>query len=55
MAYSLMGIFDVSMPILYGEGVVNAHQRHKDEIYRSHKAKSQTQVMTVANSQRLER
>ncbi|KAK6379476.1 hypothetical protein LTS17_006394 [Exophiala oligosperma] len=37
MAYSLMGIFDVSMPILYGEGGANAHRRLEDEIHRSYK------------------
>ncbi|KIX06114.1 uncharacterized protein Z518_04088 [Rhinocladiella mackenziei CBS 650.93] len=37
-AYCLMGIFDVSMPLLYGEGE-KAFLRLKDEIDRSSKAK----------------
>ncbi|KAK5311901.1 hypothetical protein LTR93_011541 [Exophiala xenobiotica] len=36
-AYSLMGIFDVSMPIVYGEGGANARRRLEDEIHRSYK------------------
>lgn len=33
-AYSLLGIFDVSMPPLYGEGIQNAFRRLKDEIHK---------------------
>lgn len=32
MAYSLLGIFDVSIPIRYGEGKANAFKRLEDEI-----------------------
>jgi len=31
-AYSLLGIFDVNMPSIYGEGMARAFQRLKDEI-----------------------
>lgn len=31
-AYSLLGIFDVYMPSIYGEGMARAFQRLKDEI-----------------------
>ncbi|KAI1735460.1 HET-domain-containing protein [Xylaria scruposa] len=33
-AYSLMGLFDVNMPLLYGEGGVKAFQRLQDEIVK---------------------
>ena len=32
MAYSLLGIFDISMPAIYGEGERNAFRRLRDEI-----------------------
>jgi hypothetical protein len=32
LVYSLMGIFDVSMPVIYGEGEAKAMGRLKDEI-----------------------
>ncbi|KAI1756080.1 HET-domain-containing protein [Xylaria castorea] len=34
-AYSLMGLFNVNMPLLYGEGRVKAFQRLQDEIIKS--------------------
>ena len=34
MAYSLLGIFDISMPAIYGEGERNAFRRLRDEIDR---------------------
>jgi hypothetical protein len=34
-AYSLLGIFDVNMPILYGEGLVKAFRRLQEEIMKS--------------------
>ncbi|KAF2120666.1 hypothetical protein BDV96DRAFT_595098 [Lophiotrema nucula] len=34
-AYSLMGLFDVQMPILYGEGLQNAFARLLDEIMKT--------------------
>jgi hypothetical protein len=35
-AYSLLGIFDVSMPMIYGEGKVKAFKRLKREIREEH-------------------
>jgi Heterokaryon incompatibility protein (HET) len=35
IAYSLMGIFSVSMPILYGEGAYKAFRRLQEEIIKS--------------------
>ncbi|PMD14701.1 hypothetical protein NA56DRAFT_664564 [Hyaloscypha hepaticicola] len=35
MAYCLMGIFDVNMPLLYGEGMDKAFIRFQEEIMRS--------------------
>ena len=32
MAYSLLGIFDVHMPLIYGEGMKNAFRRLREEI-----------------------
>ncbi|KAJ4357571.1 uncharacterized protein N0V89_002147 [Didymosphaeria variabile] len=34
-AYSLMGLFDINMPILYGEGLEKAFTRLQEEIFRS--------------------
>ena len=34
-AYSLMGIFDINMPLLYGEGQVRAFRRLQEEIIKS--------------------
>jgi hypothetical protein len=39
-AYSLFGIFDVQMPLLYGEGEVKAFQRLRDAIDKPFKGKS---------------
>ncbi|KIX06501.1 uncharacterized protein Z518_04477 [Rhinocladiella mackenziei CBS 650.93] len=36
-AYSLLGIFDVSIPIRYGEGIANAFKRLEDEINKQMK------------------
>jgi hypothetical protein len=38
-AYSLLGIFDVSMPLIYGEGRDNAISRLKEEIDKPSKGK----------------
>ena len=35
LVYSLMGIFDVSMPVIYGEGEAKAMRRLKNEIEKS--------------------
>ena len=33
-AYSLLGIFDISMPLIYGEGAEKAFERLKEELFR---------------------
>jgi hypothetical protein len=38
-AYSLLGIFDVYMPLIYGEGRENAFKRLRDEIDKASKGK----------------
>jgi hypothetical protein len=37
--YSLLGIFDVSMPVIYGEGKDKASRRLEEEIHKSYKGK----------------
>ncbi|KAF8846559.1 kinesin light chain 1 [Acephala macrosclerotiorum] len=37
MAYSLLGIFDVNMPLIYGEGEVKALKRLREEIEKASK------------------
>jgi hypothetical protein len=32
IAYSLLGIFDIPMPLIYGEGMKNAFRRLREEI-----------------------
>jgi heterokaryon incompatibility protein (HET) len=39
-AYSLLGIFDVYMPLIYGEGRENAFQRLQEKIDKASKGKS---------------
>jgi Heterokaryon incompatibility protein (HET) len=39
-AYSLLGIFDVYMPLIYGEGRENAFQRLREKIDKASKGKS---------------
>jgi hypothetical protein len=34
-AYSLLGIFDIHMPLIYGEGEANAFRRLREEIDKS--------------------
>jgi hypothetical protein len=46
-AYSLLGIFDVYMPLIYGEGRENAFKRLQEEIDRASKGKSFTSVASV--------
>ncbi|KAL3417967.1 PFS domain-containing protein [Phlyctema vagabunda] len=33
-AYSLLGIFDISMPVIYGEGAQKAFERLKEELFK---------------------
>jgi hypothetical protein len=44
MAYSLLGIFDVYMPLIYGEGREKALKRLREEIDRSSKGKSLSSI-----------
>jgi len=37
--YSLLGIFNVSMPLIYGEGKDNASRRLQEEIHKYYKGK----------------
>lgn len=37
LVYSLLGIFDVTMPLIYGEGKDRAFRRLDDEIHKLHK------------------
>jgi hypothetical protein len=46
-AYALLGIFDVYMPLLYGEGRENAFIRLQEEIDRSLKGKSLSIIMAL--------
>ena len=39
-AYSLLGIFDVQMPLIYGEGRKSAFRRLREEIAKARKGKS---------------
>jgi hypothetical protein len=39
-AYSLLGIFDVYMPLIYGEGRENAFRRLREEMDKVSKGKS---------------
>jgi len=35
LAYALLGIFDVHMPLIYGEGLGNAQKRLREEIQKA--------------------
>jgi len=37
MAYALLGLFDVNMPLLYGEGGPKAFRRLQEEILKQKK------------------
>jgi hypothetical protein len=43
-AYTLLGIFDIQVPIIYGEGRVNAHKRLCEEIDKPLKGEHRTSV-----------
>jgi Heterokaryon incompatibility protein (HET) len=45
-AYSLLGIFDVHMPLIYGEGRQNAFGRLKDEIAKSSRTRISSGVLS---------
>ncbi|KAH8684251.1 heterokaryon incompatibility protein-domain-containing protein [Tricladium varicosporioides] len=46
-AYSMLGIFDVSMAPIYGEGVENAFERLHDELLRREKKRAHDQLSAV--------
>jgi hypothetical protein len=50
-AYSLLGIFDVYMPLIYGEGRRNAFKRLREEIDKASKGKHITTVYIRHGSQ----
>ena len=43
-AYSLLGIFNIQIPVLYGEGRENAFKRLREEIYKPSKGERRTSV-----------
>ena len=45
--YSLLGIFDVSMPPIYGEGMAKAFDRLRDELYKREKKRSHDKLSAV--------
>jgi hypothetical protein len=46
-AYSLLGIFDVYMPLIYGEGRESAFKRLREEIDKASKGKSFSPITRV--------
>jgi hypothetical protein len=46
-AYSLLGIFDVYMPLIYGEGRESAFKRLREEIDKASKGKSFSPITSV--------
>ncbi|KAH8723068.1 heterokaryon incompatibility protein-domain-containing protein [Phaeosphaeriaceae sp. PMI808] len=48
-AYSLLGIFSIFMPLIYGEGEENAFKRLRRELNESRKDVSQSQTSTLTN------
>ena len=44
IAYSLLGIFDVNMPLIYGEGREKALKRLREEIDKASKGRSFSSV-----------
>jgi hypothetical protein len=46
-AYSLLGIFDVNMPLIYGEGKDKAMQRLREEIEKTFKGISFSTIISV--------
>lgn len=44
MAYCLLGIFDVNMPMIYGEGRLKAQRRLREEIQKAVKGEKKPQI-----------
>ena len=51
IAYSLLGIFDVNMPLLYGEGKLKAFRRLQEEIIKT----SEDETLFAMGKHRLQR
>ena len=51
MAYSLLGIFDVNMPLIYGEGKEKALKRLKEEIEKASKGRSFSSITSTYQKQ----
>ncbi|RYP25684.1 hypothetical protein DL766_006952 [Monosporascus sp. MC13-8B] len=49
-AYSLLGIFDVQMPLIYGEGKEKAFKRLQEEIDKARKGKLALSILTIIKS-----
>ncbi|RFU26913.1 hypothetical protein B7463_g9425, partial [Scytalidium lignicola] len=49
-AYSMLGIFDVSMPLIYGEGAEKAFQRLHDELYKHSKKRHSHELSWISDS-----
>jgi hypothetical protein len=47
MAYSLLSIFDVNMPLIYSEGKEKALKRLREEIDKASKGRSFTYVLNT--------
>lgn len=50
MAYSLLGIFDVHMPPIYGEGGDHAFERLREELYKHAKKRQLDDLSTVSQT-----
>ena len=50
-AYSLLGIFDVHMPLIYGEGTDKAFTRLREEINKALKSKSLSSITSVLHEE----
>jgi hypothetical protein len=47
MAYSLLGIFDINMPLIYGKGQEKALKRLREEINKASKSRSFSSATTI--------
>lgn len=51
MAYSLLGIFDVHMPLIYGEGREKAQKRLREEVLKAVKGKNILTIGVIVSSE----
>jgi hypothetical protein len=49
-AYCLLGIFDIHMPLIYGEGIKNAISRLHDELYKRSRKHQLEELSTVSQT-----